>query len=82
MKQVSRAPAWTTQEDDIIRLYYPEHGAPGVHKYLPHRFYGGIQRRAAYLGVKTTHRGDRAKLKSAIECSIRKLGNEADKNWR
>lgn len=44
--------AWTPEEDDIIRKYYPKLGTSGVHKYLPHRNQNGIKSRAAKIGVK------------------------------
>ena len=43
---------WTSEEDDIIRKYYPKLGTSGVHEYLPHRNQNGIKSRAAKIGVK------------------------------
>lgn len=44
--------AWTPEEDEILKKYYPQYGFNGVFKYLPNRNHNGIKARAAKLGLK------------------------------
>lgn len=44
--------AWTPEEDEILKKYYPQYGFVGVSRYLQNRNHNGIKSRAAKLGLK------------------------------
>lgn len=60
--------AWTSEEDEILRNYYPEGGTKAVLDLLPERTLMAIYNRAANLGLRTkTSRGSIPWSKHDIE---------------
>lgn len=56
---------WSERENDVLRQYYPDGGAPGVRDLLPHRTDEAIRRQAANIGVKRLGKRYRNQYKPA-----------------